>query len=98
MKLIGFNNYTDQGVIPLLRKALPHIQVTDKASACAQAGEYALVIHNNSDAFGQNIEFEGPSSLDGVIGSYSDAALVLKRDREDLLDHIHSHRGLPLPF
>lgn len=50
----------------------------------------ALVIHNNSDAFGQNIETEGASSLDGVIGVYSDAACVLKRERDD---HIYYPTG-----
>ena len=49
---------------------------------------YALVLHNNSDAFGQNIETEGPSSLDGVIGSYSDAACHLERNRENLLSFV----------
>lgn len=49
---------------------------------------YALIRHNNSDGFGQNIETEGLTSLDGWIGSYSDAACVLKRDRPDLLDLI----------
>jgi hypothetical protein len=48
-----------------------------------------LVIHNNSDAFGQNIETE-PSggSLDGVIGAYSSTAASLMRDRKDLCDHL----------
>ena len=46
-----------------------------------------LVIHNNSDGFGQNIETEGSTgSLDGAIGANSSAAASLKRDREDLLD------------
>lgn len=49
-----------------------------------------LVIHNNSDAFGQNIENEPRranetfSSLDGVIGWYSSAAASLERSRPDL--------------
>ncbi|EPE35904.1 hypothetical protein GLAREA_05242 [Glarea lozoyensis ATCC 20868] len=46
-----------------------------------------LVIHNNSDGFGQNIESEHASgSLDGAIGANSSAAASLKRDRDDLLD------------
>ena len=48
----------------------------------------ALVIHNNSDAFGQNIEFEGVSSMDGMVGSYSNAACLLKRNRPDLLSRV----------
>jgi hypothetical protein len=48
-----------------------------------------LVIHNNSDAFGQNIETE-PSggSLDGVVGEYSSASASLMRDRKDLCDNL----------
>lgn len=43
----------------------------------------ALVIHNNSDGFGQNIEFEGESSLDGVVGVNSDAYATVARERTD---------------
>jgi hypothetical protein len=69
-----------------------------KGSEEAEKGLYAppkkaegamLVIHNNSDAFGQNIETE-PSggSLDGVIGAYSSTAGSLMRDRKDLCNHL----------
>ena len=45
-----------------------------------------LVVHNNSDALGQNIESEyAGGSLDGVIGAYSSAAGSLMRDREGSL-------------
>ncbi|KAF8861385.1 hypothetical protein BDZ45DRAFT_267428 [Acephala macrosclerotiorum] len=48
-----------------------------------------LVVHNNSDGFGQNIETEGMfGSLDGAIGSSSSAAASLERKRKDLLDFI----------
>ena len=48
-----------------------------------------LVVHNNSDGFGQNIETEGMGgSLDGAIGASSSAAASLERSREDLLDFI----------
>jgi hypothetical protein len=54
-----------------------------------QASGAMLVIHNNSDGFGQNIETEGMvGSLDGAIGSSSSAAASLERNREDLLDFI----------
>ncbi|BGP34020.1 hypothetical protein JCM10296v2_005835 [Rhodotorula toruloides] len=44
-----------------------------------------LVIHNNSDAFGQNIESEeSGGSLDGVIGCWGDASHALRRERGDL--------------
>ena len=48
-----------------------------------------LVLHNNSDGFGQNIETEGMGgSLDGTIGASSSAAASLERNRTDLLDFI----------
>ena len=54
-----------------------------------QASGAMLVIHNNSDGFGQNIETEGMvGSLDGAIGSSSSAAASLERNRKDLLDFI----------
>lgn len=49
---------------------------------------WALVLHNNSDAFGQNIETEGETSMDGVIGYNSDAAVQLERGRSDLVNII----------
>lgn len=45
-----------------------------------------LVLHNNSDGFGQNIETEGVSSLDGALGVYSSAAAGLHRKRKDLME------------
>lgn len=48
-----------------------------------------LVIHNNSDAFGQNIETEkAGGSLDGVIGAYSSTAASLLRTRADLCNYM----------
>ncbi|KZV96857.1 hypothetical protein EXIGLDRAFT_732164 [Exidia glandulosa HHB12029] len=47
-----------------------------------------LVLHNNSDAFGQNVETEGSSSLDGAIGCASSAAASLHRCHPHLLDHV----------
>lgn len=47
-----------------------------------------LVLHNNSDGFGANIETEGCSSLDGVIGCYSSAAASLHRQRSDLIKYL----------
>jgi hypothetical protein len=82
----------------------PHILVTDTnsifkiSSGDSHEGLYhppeeakgaMLVIHNNSDAFGQNIETEPPfGSLDGVIGSFSSAAASLLRHRSDLCDKL----------
>jgi hypothetical protein len=55
-----------------------------------EGAENALVvIHNNSDGFGQNIETEwSGGSLDGVIGYYSSAAGSLMRYRKDLCDRL----------
>ncbi|CZS95017.1 uncharacterized protein RAG0_04822 [Rhynchosporium agropyri] len=48
-----------------------------------------LVVHNNSDAFGQNVETEYMSgSLDGAIGSTTSAAASLERARADLMDYV----------
>lgn len=90
LKIIGFNDYLDKGAIKLFKAALPEIDVMNKPQALAklQNTDYVLVLHNNSDAFGQNIETEGPSSMDGLIGSYSDVAVVLKRTRLDLMDFV----------
>ncbi len=94
LKMIAMNDYADPSMIGLMQKAVPVGVVVQKKSLLFQNGSYvgprglALVMHNNSDGFGQNIEFEGASSLDGVIGSYSNAALVLKRDRPDLLANV----------
>lgn len=94
LKVIGFNDYADKTMIPLLKKIFPNVEVVNQIALFEEDGGYkgpqglALVLHNNSDAFGQNIETEGASSLDGVIGSYSNAASVLKRDRADLVDWI----------
>lgn len=104
MRIFGFNDYADPGAISLVKEALrkqSHIRVVGKAelfkgpggtydtSDFPEARSSMLVVHNNSDAFGQNIETEGGSgSLDGAIGSNSSAAGSLKRDREDLLKYV----------
>jgi len=94
LKMIGFNDYADPDMVSLLHCALPQVKVISEKKLFDANGAYqgpqgcALVLHNNSDAFGQNIETEGATSLDGVIGSFSNAAEVLKRNRPDLLDFI----------
>jgi hypothetical protein len=48
-----------------------------------------LVLHNNSDAFGQNIETEGAAgSMDGALGAASSAAACLERRRADLVQWV----------
>lgn len=94
LKVLGFSDYADKGMVPLLQKVLPSVQVVSQNTLFEKEGTYqgppglALVLHNNSDGFGQNIETEGATSLDGVIGSYSNAASVLKRERPDLVDFV----------
>lgn len=97
LKVIGFNDFKDKGAIALLQNAMPaDIKVQSKESLFSgvngtyvgPAG-YALVIHNNSDGFGDNITNEGSGgSIDGAIGSFSDAASVVKQTRDDLFDHV----------
>lgn len=51
-----------------------------------------LVLHNNSDAFGQNIQYEtGMGSLDAVVGQYTSAAGSLLRTRADLVERVAFH-------
>lgn len=102
MKTFTFNDYVDNGAMELLKDALRlqrHVIVLPKAKLFrGQNGRYEpgeeledglLVVHNNSDAFGQNIETEFSSgSLDGAIGASTSAAASLMRDRKDLLDWI----------
>lgn len=98
LKKIGFNDYSDKEAVGLYRKVFTNtsgVEICSKASLFQANGKYsekspyALVIHNNSDAFGQNIENE-PSggSIDGAIGCYSDAACCLKRSRKDLVSRV----------
>jgi hypothetical protein len=102
MRAFAFNNYADPGAVGLLKAALsnqPHILVVPKSSlfegprstyAALPGTEGALlVIHNNSDAFGQNIETEWESgSMDGAIGANSSTAASLKRNRSDLVSNL----------
>lgn len=90
LKMIGFNDFQDKGAIAFYQRTFPCVIVVRKDECfLGEEGkysvekEYALVEHNNSDAFGQNIETEGPTSKDGVIGSYSSAAAALSRRRSD---------------
>lgn len=94
LQVIGFNDYSDKKAIKLLTDLFSDKQVVPKQVLFKNNGHYsisdpyALVLHNNSDAFGQNIESEGPSSMDGVIGSYSDAACHLQRNRANLVQYV----------
>lgn len=97
MRVFAFNNYADQWALELTCAALQaqaHVLVCTKAELfrndfyepprCAVGS--LLVLHNNSDGFGQNIETEeGASSMDAAIGQYSSAAASLLRSRTDLL-------------
>lgn len=96
MRVMGYGDYADKSMLALIKKSVPQgVQVVSQDNLFDRKdGVYkgpkglALVLHNNSDAFGQNIEFEGKTSMDGVIGVFSDAACVLKRNRSDLLHHV----------
>jgi hypothetical protein len=102
MRAFAFNDYDDRNAISLIEKALssqPHVQVEPKRAffkgpnrtyrALAGTEGALLVLHNNSDAFGQNIETEwATGSMDGAIGAFSSAAGSLRRDRLDLCTRI----------
>lgn len=90
LKVIGFNDYADKEAVQWLRSIFREKEVCPKSNLFQAEGrysvprDYALVLHNNSDAFGQNIQTEGPTSMDGVIGFYSDASIHLRRERPNL--------------
>jgi hypothetical protein len=102
MRCFGFNDYADTAAIPLLKtvlKSRPHISVVSKARLFPKpSGRYVpphgaagslLVIHNNSDAFGQNIETEADGgSMDGAIGNHSSAAASLHRQHPGLVHQV----------
>lgn len=98
LRHIAFSAFADPECLRLYQKSFSTCSVSSKDELFSGVGNTynppkhlencALVIHNNSDGFGQNIETEGMSSLDGVIGSCSDAACCLKRDRADLVSDV----------
>lgn len=95
LKCVGFNHYADPDALRLFQASVKGVRVVSKSELFQGPGAsysgpkgYALVVHNNSDGFGQNIETEGSSSLDGVVGSYSDAACALHRRRADLISNV----------
>ena len=96
LHIVTFNNYADKNTLYLLQGIFhpKGVKVISKSELFSSSGEYlgpencALVLHNNSDGFGQNIEFEHETSLDGIIGYYSDAASILHRQRPDLTKKI----------
>ncbi len=77
LKVVAFNDYADKGALKLWTEAMKGktVKVVSKAALFQgpngtyqpEDPNYALVLHNNSDGFGQNIEFERMTSMDGVI-------------------------------
>lgn len=95
LMVIGFNDYGDKGAVALYQQVFPDKTVLPKIQLFQGPGgqynfpaPYALVEHNNSDAFGQNIENESTTSKDGILGVFSDASHCLRRDRPDLMQFI----------
>ncbi|CAM6085775.1 unnamed protein product [Calypogeia fissa] len=102
MRVFAFNDYADRDAVSLVKTALStqsHVTVLSKSTLFeGPKGTYSplagtegslLVIHNNSDGFGQNIETEWESgSLDGAIGANSSAAASLERARLDLVANV----------
>jgi hypothetical protein len=87
MKSFGFNNFADPNAPALYASFLGERARTKASLFSSPSGQYtppvgqescALVIHNNSDGYGNNIENEsGGGSMDAVIGQYSSAAATL---------------------
>lgn len=104
MKVYAFNHYAEPAIMPLVHAALEaqkDVRVLKKEHLFqGKGGTYEvagyrecegamLVLHNNSDGFGQNIETEGMGgSMDGAIGASSSAAASLERSRKDLLHFV----------
>ncbi len=82
LKGIKINNC--ESAVSYFESALPGISCNQEQGYIPP---YLLVIHNNANPFRQDIEVDEPSSLNGFIGTYSDASILLKRNREDLLDN-----------
>lgn len=95
LKCIGFNDYADPAIIGLYQQVFPNVKVCKKRSLYSDDDkfysvkeDYAIVLHNNSDAFGQNIQFEGGvRSLDGAL-SHSDAGAQLDREDPNLVRYM----------
>lgn len=94
---VAFNDYCNTSIIPHLKSK--GIEVVSKSSLFTgpkgtykitdQLAEAALVIHNNGDGFGQNIETETEhQSLDGAIGACSNASAALHREKSNLLHKV----------
>jgi len=103
MRAFAFADYADRGIVQVFKFALsgqPHVRVLSKYDLFPEPSqEYSppheslagalLVIHNNSDGFGQNIQTESAhGSLDGMVGSVTSAAASLHRQHPHLLDHV----------
>lgn len=81
----AFEHHPLARFIPVVSKAslFPSPSLLYDPRRYPEAARAALVVHNNSDAFGQNIETEAPSgSMSGSFGAYSSAAASLRRDRD----------------
>lgn len=92
LKLLAFNDWNNASIIVRLTLGM-HIPVVAKGSLFRgrnqeylppkQMLDCALVLHNNSDAFGQNVETEVEfTSLDGALGAKSSLAAHVHRARE----------------
>ncbi|KAM0754510.1 hypothetical protein T439DRAFT_321547 [Meredithblackwellia eburnea MCA 4105] len=102
LKGFAISDFGDPTSVGLIKLALsyshPHVIVQSRNELFSEEDGYynpppgceeaTLVIHNNSDGFGQNIESEGASSLDGVVGVYGSGAAAVKRTRPDLVAHV----------
>ncbi|KAG9241758.1 hypothetical protein BJ878DRAFT_482644 [Calycina marina] len=86
LRVFAFNDYAEKRGVALARASLSaqsHVMIIPAAQGAL------LVIHNNSDAFGQNIETEWETgSLDGAVGFNCSGAASLERSRPDLLSFV----------
>eukprot|EP01080_Neovahlkampfia_damariscottae_P010460 gene10460-2982_t len=96
LKGIGFDGFADSSGVSLLKIIFKDqdVEIKEKNNLLGDDGKYsstkpyALIVHNNSDGFGENIKYEGVSSLDGAIGCFSNAACCLDCKRKDIVDFV----------
>jgi hypothetical protein len=84
VKLVfSYEHVTHRTPVVSKSKLFPAPVLKYDISAYPSAERSVLVVHNNSDAFGQNIQSEAAGgSMDGSFGQYSSAAASLRREHD----------------
>jgi hypothetical protein len=98
LKVIGFNEVGHPGTVDLLKSVfgdkavakVPGIYSDGPTPKYMLKQDWALVIHNNSDAFGNNLVNEGGfGSLDAAVGALTTAAVALRPSQPNRLTYCY---------